>query len=192
MSIDAELLLPTDVHIFPVRELAPQVRANFDATDEDYAITHRRSRSPSRIINKDSADLLERFRKPTRIVDAVLAFAGGRGLDPEATLEEAYPLLHHLYRVKVLVPAEGGGAIESELEVGSIIEGFRLLRCVQVLDDNEVFLGRNPAGQYAAVKFYRKPEEPIVRALEHEAGMLQRVGRPSCIPWLAAARVLPF
>jgi serine/threonine protein kinase len=176
VSIDAELLLPADVQVFSVRELAPQVRANLDAADEDYAITRRRSRAPTRIIDKDSADLLEKFRTPTRIVDAVLAFAGGRGLDPETTLEQAYPLLHHLYHVKLLVAADDGGAIESELEAGSVVEGFRLLRCVQVLDDNEVFLGRNSAGQYAAVKFYRKPEERIVRALEHEAAMLRRAG----------------
>ena len=177
MSIDAELLLPADVQVFSVRELAPQVRVNLDAADEDYAVTRRRSRAPSRIIDKDSADLLEKFRTPTRIVDAVLAFAGGRGLDPETTLEQAYPLLHHLYQVKLLVPADGAGAIESELEIGSVVEGFRLLRCVQVLDDNEVFLGRNAAGQYAALKFYRKPDERITRALEHEAEMLRRVGK---------------
>ena len=177
MSIDAELILPPDVEIFSVRDLAPGVRANIDAVDEDYAITRGRSRGPSRIIDKQSADLLCTFRAPTRIVDAVLSFAGRRGLDPEATLEEAYPLLYRLYQAKVLVPADGAeaSAIASELEVGSVINGFRLLRCVQVLEDNEVFLARNAAGQYAAVKFYRRPDERIVRVLEHEAAMLRRV-----------------
>lgn len=176
MSLDAELVLPPDVEIFSVRELAPQVRGEIDATDEDYAISRRRSRAPSRIIDRDSADLLESFRAPVRIVDAILSFAGKRGLDPEGTLEQAYPLLHYLYQSHVLVPADSdSGGIESELQVGGEIEGFRLLRCVQVLDDNEVFLGRNAAGQYAAVKFYRKANERIARTLEHEAAMLRRV-----------------
>lgn len=177
MSIDAELVMPADVEIFSVRELAPKMRANIDAADEDYAVTRRRSRAPSRIVDKESADLLEIFRTPTRIVDAVLSFAGRRGLDPETTLEQAYPLLYQLYQAKILMPADGAnaGAIESELGVGNAVEGFRLLRGIQVLDDNEVFLGRNPAGQYAAVKFYRKPSERVIRALEQEAAMLQRV-----------------
>jgi hypothetical protein len=177
VSIDAELLMPADVEIFSVRELSPKVRANIDAADEDYAVTRQRSRSPSRIVDKESADLLGTFRTPTRIVDAVLSFAGKRGLDPEATLEQAYPMLYQLYEARVLVPANGTDAatIESELGVGSVVEGFRLLRCIQVLEDNEVFLGRNTAGQCVAVKFYRKPGERVVRALEHEAAMLRRV-----------------
>ncbi len=147
--------MPAEVEIFSVRELAPDVRANIDAADEDYAVTRRRSRAPSRIIDKDSADLLAIFRAPSRIVDAVLAFAGSRGLDAEKTLEHAYPLLHYLYQAHVLVPPDGNGRVpdERKLGVGSVVEGFRLLRSVQALEDNEVFLGRNTAGQYAAIKF---------------------------------------
>ena len=189
MSLDGELVLPADVEIFSVRELAPQIRGNIDANDEDYAISRRRSRAPSRIIDRESADLLETFRAPVRIVDAILTFAGKRGLDPEGTLEQAYPLLHYLYQSHVLVPADGDArAIENELQVGGEIEGFRLLRCVQVLDDNEVFLGRNSVGQYAAVKFYRNANERMVRALSHEAEMLRRAsgGRAPAVYSLAS------
>ena len=64
MSIDAELLLSPDVQIFPVRELAPQVRANVNAGDDDYAVTRKKSRAPSRIIDKDSAKLLKPSEGP--------------------------------------------------------------------------------------------------------------------------------
>jgi hypothetical protein len=153
------------------------VRADIDAADEEYAITRRRSGGPSIVIDKQSADLRCPFRTPTRIVDAVLSFADRRGLDPETTLEEAYPLLYRLYYAKMLVPPDGAeaSAIANELEVGSVINGFRLLHCVQVLKDNEVFLVRNAAGQYAAVKFYRRADERIIHVLEHEAAMLPRV-----------------
>ncbi len=174
MSIDAELLLPSDVEIFSVLKLSPSVRTNLDAGDDDYAVTRRRSRAPSRIIDKQTADLLGAFRIPTRIVDAVLSFAGKRGLDPELTLEQAYPLLYHLYEMNVLVPPERANGIEGELEVGSSVAGFRLLRCLQVLEDNEVFLARSAAGNYAAVKFYRKPAQHTTAALEREAEMLRR------------------
>ncbi|MGI8990602.1 MAG: lanthionine synthetase LanC family protein [Bryobacteraceae bacterium] len=183
MSIDGELVMPPEVDIFSVRELAPDVRANIDAADEDYAVTRRRSREPSRIVDKDSADLLAMFRAPARIVDAVLSFAGSRGLDAEATLEHAYPLLHHLYHARVLVPPgdKGAAPLQRELGVGSVVEGFRLLRSVQALEDNEVFLGRSAAGQYAAVKFYAKADERTTSALEHEAGMSRRI-QHKCVP----------
>src|SRR5207249_4337202 len=51
----------------------------------------------------------------------------------------------------------------------------RLLRCVQVLEDTEVFLGRDPAGVYAAVKFCRQDNDRMVRALEHEVRIMRRV-----------------
>jgi eukaryotic-like serine/threonine-protein kinase len=177
MSIDGELVMPKEVEIFSVRELAPEVRANLDSADEDYAVTRRRSRAPSRIVDKASADLLSIFRTPTRIVDAVISYAGSRGLDAEATLENAYPLLHQLYNARVLVPPDEKGAAprRRELGVGSAVEGFRLLRSVQAFEDNEVFLGRNAAGQYAAIKFYAEGGERTTRALEREASMCKRV-----------------
>jgi serine/threonine protein kinase len=174
VSIDAELLLPTEVEIFSVRDLPPNIRVGIEAVDEDYALTRGRSRAPSRIIDKDSADLLRVFRTPVRIVDAVLSFAGRRGLDPEKTLEEAYPLLFRLYQNKLLVPAESAIAVEGDLDLGSELNGFQLIRRVQALDDNEVFLARNAAGRFAAIKFYRKANERVVQALEREAAILQR------------------
>ena len=191
MSIDGELVIPKEVEIFSVRELAPDVRAKIDAADEDYALTRRRSRAPSRIVDKASADLLAMFRAPARIVDAVLSYAGTHGLDAEATLEHAYPLLHQLYQAQVLVPPDEKGAAprQRELGIGSVVEGFRLLRSVQALDDNEVFLARNAAGQYAAVKFYAKADERTTLALEHEASISKRVPRQSAPQLYSLARV---
>src|SRR5262249_19734341 len=106
--------------------------------------------------------------------DAVLAFAGSRGLDPEETLEQAYPVLVRLRRDGLLVPAGGAQPIEGRLQVGGVVEGFRLMRCVQVLEDNEVFVGRDRAGRYAAVKYYRRPAHATIEALEREVAMMRR------------------
>ncbi|HUD27087.1 MAG TPA: lanthionine synthetase LanC family protein [Burkholderiaceae bacterium] len=177
MSIDRELILPQDVHIVPVADLPADIRAKIDASDQDFTITRDRSRAPSSVVDSDSAELLASFRTPTRIVDAVLSFAGKRGLDPHATLDQAYPVLSRLVRAQLLVPADGHGAkpIEEELDAGTVVGGFRLVRCVQVLDDNEVFLARDEAGRCAAVKFYRSPSQQAIGALEREAALLDRV-----------------
>ena len=113
----------------------------------------------------------------------MISYSGSRGLDPEATLEQAYPLLHQLYYAQVLVPPDDKQATSRQrpLAVGGVVEGFRLLRTIQSLDDNEVFLGRNAAGQYAAVKFYAKADQRVTRALEHEAAMYKRV-QHQCVP----------
>lgn len=174
MSLDGELVLPADVELFRIGALAPEVRARLDAEDDDWGITRARSRSGSRVIDKDSAGLLGQFRAPTRIVDAVLAFARARGLDPEQTLQQAYPVLVRLCRAGLLVPAEHAHAIEGRLEVGGVVDGFRLVRCVHVLDDNEVFVGRDRAGRYAAIKAYRTAASHTLAALEREVEMMRR------------------
>ena len=175
MTLDTELILPSDVEIVPVRDLAPHIRTKLDAPGDDYALHAPSVSRASRIIDKDSAALLVFFRSPTRIVDAILSFASQRGLDPELTLEQAYPLLFRLWDAKVLVPANSAesNAIESKLGMREVVGGFRLLRCIQVLEDTEVFLGRDPAGVYAAVKFCRQGNDRVARALEHEARIMR-------------------
>ena len=178
MSIDCELVLSPDVRIDPVLELSPDLRAKIDASDQDFTVTRRRARATSRVVDKDSAELLQKFRVPTRIVDAVLSFAGERGLHPESTLEQAYPVLGRLYRSRFLVPADSDAArpIEGQLEPGDVVDGFRLIRCIQIFEDNEVFVARDDAGRYAAVKFYREPSPDQIAMLQGEAGLMGRAG----------------
>ena len=191
MSIDGLLLLPEDVEIVPVSKLLPEIRARIDASDEDYAITRPRSRMPSSILDPDSVELLANFRKPARIVNAIRAFASHRGRNPQATLDASYPVLSRLYRMQLLVPAQSDQAspIDGELHAGSVFDGFHLLRRVQILDDNEVFLARDDDGRYAAVKFYRKSDPRISLELEREALVLRRIrgGRAPAVLALSRA-----
>jgi hypothetical protein len=185
LSIEGELVLPGDVRVGPVAQLAPDVRSQIDAGDDDYAVSRERSRTSSSVVDRDTAELLEHFRTPTRIVDAVLAFARARGLDPESTLEGAYPVLDHLYRRQLLVAADSRQArpIEGRLRAGDVVAGFRLIRCIQVASDNEVFLARDDSGRHAALKFHREAGPATIDALEREAGVLQRIpaGRAPCV-----------
>ncbi len=177
MTIKAELILPSDVQLIPVRDLAPDVRAKLDGPGDDFAVTRLRSRASSHIVDDESAALLLLFRSPMRIVDAVLSFADQRGLDPETTLEQSYPLLYRLWNAKLLVPARSSKAnpIESLLKVDAVIEGYRLLRSVQVFEDTEVFLGRSTAGDYAAVKVFRQNDSEARDRLNHESTIMGRI-----------------
>jgi eukaryotic-like serine/threonine-protein kinase len=193
VNIDGPLLLPEDVRIVPVRELAPDVRARIDAADHDSTITRVHSRIPTSILDPDSVELLASFRQPVRIVDAVIAFAGQRGRDPHATLDAAYPMLSRLYQMQMLVPAvaEIADPIEGRLRVGDTFIGFRLLRRVQVVNDSEVFLARHADGRYAAVKFYRRAAGCLARELVREARLLRRVAGGQVPAVLGLSRVGP-
>ncbi len=190
MNMDAELVLASDVEIVAVHRLSPKVKTGIEAEPDDHALTRRLSRAPSQIIDRDSAELLELFRSPIKIVDALLTFARRREQDAEQLLDEAYPLLFRLYNEKVLIPGSSGDDDDgpARLAVGGLLGGFRLLRCIQLLDDSEVFLGRDATGRYAAVKSCQEEHADAFAAIEHEAVILQRVGRRSSPAVLSVIR----
>ena len=177
MSIAGALLLAEDVRIVCVSDLDADVRSRIEAGDRHYTITRPRSRTPTSVLDADSAELLASFQRPARIVDAVIAFAQRHGRDPLATLDAAYPVLKRLYRMQFLVAADGELArpIDGELKVGDFFDQFELVRRVQVMDDNEVYLACDASGRYAAVKFYRRASRRAVRQLVREARLLRRI-----------------
>ena len=105
MSITGQLVLPEDVLVFPVSELAPEMRARVTSGPEDFVVTRPNARHPSKVVAPDAAALIKGFRAPTTIVDAVIAFTSGRDLDPRKVLEEAVPFVHQLLAAGILVPA---------------------------------------------------------------------------------------
>lgn len=156
MAITDPLVLPPDVLLVPVAELAEDVRRQLTWEEGDYAVTRPRSRTPSRIVDAGAADLLGQFREPVTIVEAVIRFSRERELDPETTLEEAYPLLERLLASGFLVSegSDDAGAIRESLQPGQEIAGFEVLECVQGLEDTELYQVRSEAGT-AALKIER-------------------------------------
>jgi serine/threonine-protein kinase len=101
--------------------------------DGDYALTRPNSRTPSRIINAAAAaDLLKEFRTPATIVEAVIRYSRERKVDPERTLEEAFPMLESLAVSGLLAPSSSAKAkqILPSLEVPSRFMEFDVLRCL--------------------------------------------------------------
>ncbi|HEX6862783.1 MAG TPA: phosphotransferase, partial [Thermoanaerobaculia bacterium] len=156
MAITDPLVLPPDVMLVPVAELPEDVRRQLTWEEGDYAVTRPRSRTPSRIVDAGAADLLGQFRAPVTIVEAVIKFSRERALDPETTLEEAYPLLERLLASGFLVSegSDDAGAIRESLQPGEEIAGFEVLECVQGLEDTELYQVRSAEGT-AALKIER-------------------------------------
>jgi serine/threonine protein kinase len=172
VSLLHELTLADDVSIFGVGELAPETRATVPHDPDDFIVSRGRSRESSRVIDRDARDLLLEFRKPTRVVDAVLRFAARRETDPEATLERAYELLDRMYRSRVLVAPDERRDDRSGLGPGSVCFGLTLGPRVHDLEDTEVFFGRDAAGRAVAVKLVAGGIDRVAR----EADTTRRAG----------------
>jgi eukaryotic-like serine/threonine-protein kinase len=150
------LLLNDDVIITPVSELSQELRAQAECLPEDVAVSRLRGRGGSTIVDADSARLLDRFREPRTLVEAVILYAREKGAAPTEVLESAYPLLKGMVQRGVLVHPEARGdrngdssapwTAATRLPIG------RVVRALQVLDDGEVYQLERPDGEPAILK----------------------------------------
>jgi serine/threonine protein kinase len=170
------MVLPADVVLVPVKDLPESVRKQIAAEDDDYALTRPHSRTPSRILDAQAADLLKEFREPVTIVQAVIRYSEAKKTDPEQALEDAFPMLERLAAAHLLVPAdsEDAGQIRPSLKMGMQFAGTEVLRCVQVLEDTEVYEVKTGDGENAALKILRpNAGADVARRFERETAILE-------------------
>ncbi|HVT57915.1 MAG TPA: lanthionine synthetase LanC family protein [Thermoanaerobaculia bacterium] len=181
MAITDRLILPPDVLLVPVAELPEQTRRRFECGEGDFALTRPRLRTPSRIVDADSAALLAHFRQPCTVVEAVIRFSRERATDPEAALEEAYPMLERLLASGFLVE-EGDLAadgIRPTLLPGSDVDGWEVIAAVQALEDTELYQVRRFGPRrdaFGALKIERQAGGRAAPALAREATILRQLG----------------
>src|SRR5947208_8424278 len=123
MDITDPLLLPVDIVLVPVAKLPAHIREQLECEDDDYVITRPRSRTPSRIIDLQTAELLKQFYRPKTIVQAIIDYCRAKKLDPEQTLDSAFPMLHSFVASRLLVAkdVEEANQISPSLESGAQI-----------------------------------------------------------------------
>ena len=175
-TVTEPVVLPPDAALVPVEDLPEELRAEIEHRPGDHALTRPLSRNPSTIVDLETAELLEEFRTPTRIVDAVIGYSTAQQLDPTETLERAFPVLQGFMNAGLLVPADSELAqpIETSLEPGAIVGRLEIVQAAHVMVDTEVYLATTAGGRRVAVKLARAGfEARLAAAFEHEASVLR-------------------
>jgi serine/threonine-protein kinase len=170
------LVLPSDVVVVPVAQLPFEQRAKIDAEEGDYCVTRPRTRVTTSIVDEGTATLLQRFREPTTIVDAVIGFGEAACLEPRQVLDQAFPVLAGFVRDGLLLPADSAlvRPVESSLAVGEVVGDAEIVEAVQVLVDSDVYRARLADGSPAALKIAREGAQSALAALlRHEAAVLR-------------------
>lgn len=168
------LVLPNDVVLVPVRELASPLRQQMACDEEDFAITRPRSRTPSKIVDPDTASLLQEFRTPQTVAAAILRYSRAVQADPEEILDAAFPVIENLFKARLLVAAdsEASDAIVASYQPGDTIDRFVVQRCVQVLEDTELYHVVDTDGRPAALKLARLAGNVMPPAFARERAVL--------------------
>src|SRR5450631_1931811 len=178
MLMTEPMVLPLDLLVVPVKDLPDNVRQQVQAEEGDFALTRPNSRTPSRIVDSAAAELLEHFRTPVTIVEAVIRYSRGKDIDPEQTLEEAFPMLERLAKSRLLLPSdlEEAKTIAPSLEVGSRFLDFEVVRCVQSLEDTELYQLKSSNGDLVALKLARaNAPRHVQHMFDREAAILERL-----------------
>lgn len=171
-------LLPPDVLLFSVTELADHVRERLDCDQDDFAITRPGMRSLSRIVDRETAKLLEEFRQPSPLAEAILRYCRKNALDPYEVLQTAFPVLVSLSEVAFLVPADSplAESVSASYGPGQLVAGYEVRRLIQVLEDTELYQAQAPDSTVVALKITR-PEPALVTtlALRREVAILEHL-----------------
>lgn len=188
MNITDPLVLRNDVVLVPVAELPPDVRAKIDFDEGDFTVSRLHGRAPSQIIDPETASLLQLFREPTTIVDAVIRNSRQLAKDPEVWLDELLPHIGVFLRNGVLVPNDEREASELKplLAPGSLVDGWETIHCVSLMEDSEIHRVRRD-GIDGALKISRQPRSFEHSVFDNEAFVLAHLDGRATAPRLHAA-----
>ncbi len=147
-------VLPADVELLAPTEKDAEAFADIGLRAGEVAVLRPGSRERPRVVPAEAAALLECFRRPCTVTDAVLAHCAQWGGDPVSTLEEAFPVLVALSRAELLA-LDGTGAAQAlapRLQPGDRVGSVTIGEPLRVVRDGEVWRGRTGLGERAAVK----------------------------------------
>lgn len=197
MAILDPLILAADVNIIPAAKLSPGLRRRLGARPGDFAVTRLRGRAPARMVDRFGASLLQEFREAKPVAAAVIACADRHQLDPASLLAEAFPLLRDCFNSRFLAVAGSPEASRTlpTRDRGDVVGRYTVLRCLQVLDDTELYQARAADGSIVALKLARPGvtssglftrEAAVLRHLDGRGvPVLRGCGHHRGRPWLA-------
>jgi hypothetical protein len=150
-----------------VDELPRPLAAQLEYEEDDVAVTRPRSRSPSCIVDAETAIPLERFREPQLIIEAVMRRSLETSAGPYELLENTYPVIERLITGRLLVPRESMDSAEivPSLRPNEHRSGFTVVRSIQVLEGHGPLSRRSRTGQPMAMKVLRSEGDAIKCAI---------------------------
>jgi serine/threonine protein kinase len=194
-----KLLLSSGTLIIPAADLPQSVRDQLGDGERDrFALTERHGRSSSTLVDAALAEVLNEFRRPSTIVEAIVRYSHRLALEPEDALTTYYPALR-LCKAQgylVLADSERARPIEPVFDVGRRVASGTVLRCLRLLEDTELHQVALMGGGTAALKVLRPGrssfgegvldrEAAILRHLDgHVAPALLEVGDTDGCKWL--------
>lgn len=174
MNMTGPFVLKQDVLLIPCAQLSEEMRVKLAAEDGDYTVSHKHGRTLAQVVDGDTAALLSLFREPRTLVEAVVESSRNLGRDPRIWFDQLLPHLGKFVRNRVLVPAgsEDEKEVRAQFESGALVAGWTIVRCVNLVEDTELYEVRNAGLRPAALKIARFPLRDV---FENESEILHHL-----------------
>lgn len=156
--------------------LHPEVVIREGTGGGEFLILKRGARIGGRGVDAALHELLCEFRSASPILDAVERHASKESAEPEEVLTEAWGALWRLINAGVLVDADREWRpLRQRLRVGDEHMGVRVVECLRVMEDFQVYRGEFSDGRQAALKLAPAGHKGAVDLLRREASLLERL-----------------
>ncbi len=175
MDIATRLILPSEVRLTPVAQLSGALRDRIDCEESDFAVSSPNARISSTVVDTDTAGLLDRFRRPCTLTEAVILYSLPRKLDPQQVLTGVWPVVTKFYQIGLLRDQDAEAPRELGLHPGDDVDGCTVLAPLRVMEDSELHQVRRPDGHISVLKFLRQQAQTVVGSTEREAEVLERL-----------------
>jgi len=188
MNVTDPFVLKRDVLLTPCAELSDDLRGRIAFDEGDFTLSLRHGRALAQVIDRETAALLELFRRPCTIADAVFETSRATGKDPHAWLDELLPHFDRFLQNRVLVPAgsEEEAAIRPQYDSGATLLGWEIIRCASLIEDSEVYQLRR-GGEVAALKIARAGAAGMQHIFDNETEILRHLAGGGIAPRLLDA-----
>ncbi|GAA1998164.1 lanthionine synthetase LanC family protein [Microbacterium pumilum] len=178
MRVTDRLILPADVLVMSGDQVDEETRVRCGCGPTDFIVTRPRSRTQSRVVTAEVADLLSKFRTPQTFAEALSSFSSEHAVDPEEILPDAFSALKPFLTSGWLASdsSPGSNEIIPTLAIGSRVAGCAVIECMQAVEDSELYQVRDAAGQPLALKILRSgASKSAVAQFANEAAVLRRL-----------------
>lgn len=173
------LVLPDDVDLAPASALDGKLRRRINARAGDYTLSRPGARTGAKVVDSDTASLLQQFRSPTTISEAILDRVRRTGEDPQSLLSAFHPVLVSLIRSRILISVAEAAREEMEARhrPGDVVCGCVIRSLLHVMEDTELYVAHrvNDVDVPVVLKLARLPASESLASIEHEAAILRHL-----------------
>ncbi|MBB4764691.1 lanthionine synthetase LanC family protein [Amorphoplanes digitatis] len=173
------LTIPADLMAVRARDLPPADREALGDVYDDtgVALGRRTSRRSSIFVTGPLYALLEEFRTPATVVEAIARRAAGTDQAAERILDDSFSSLMRLREIGILMTEEEAAGTGPLYRPGELLTGRPVQRCLQSYEDGDVYVVEDGATGRAVVKLARRPGDAAARrGYRREAAALRLLG----------------